>query len=149
MSSDEIKTTEEGPQREEEPRQAATTAAVKKPAARIPSDSRFLGVIGCGDDFRAVYWPMEKWIDDHSTIELLSAMMDVYPALDWDNPLSAQFNAMMSVMQDSEWVEELRSDYDLSMVDFMRVIFLNWPELFTKKRYASALSATIMSCLIK
>lgn len=111
-------------------------------------NDRLMGVAGAGDDFRAVYWPMEKWINDKAAAEMLSAMIGMYPNLNWSNPLSAQFNAMLSAIQNIAWMNELRIRYDFCLIDFMRIVFMNWPELFTKKRYASTLSAAIVSCLI-
>ena len=108
-------------------------------------NSRLLGVVGSGDEFRATYWPMEKWIDDYATAEMLSMMIETYPDLNWKNQPSVQFGAMLSVVQDVDWINTLRAKYEFGLVDFMRVVFMNWPELFTRKKYVSTLSTAIVS----
>ena len=100
------------------------------------------------DDFHAMYWPMDKWINDSNAADLINSMMRARPELHWNNPLSTQFNAMLSVFQNPDWVGSLTVYYDYTIVDFIRLMLANWPEVFAKKRYASALSAAIVSCLI-
>ena len=100
------------------------------------------------DEFHALYWPMEKWMNDSSAADLINELTRKYPGLRWNNPLSAQFNAMLSIFQNVELVKHYIVYYDYTIIDFMRLMLSNWPELFTKKRYASALSTVIVSCLI-
>lgn len=130
---------------------------VKKSSSRVTQDDieeaenalndRLMGVVGASDDFRASYWPMEKWINDKAITDMLNVIVSTYPNLNWNNPLSSQFTAMLSAVQNIAWITELRTQYDFGIVDFMRILFMNWPELFTRKKYASSLSAAIVSVL--
>ena len=107
----------------------------------------FMDVAGCSDEFRALYWPMDKWFNETCAAEMLSTIISAYPGLAWNNPLSSQFTAMLSVVRNIDWIDEIRGTYDIGLVDFMRLIFMNWSELFTRKKYVATLSATIVSTL--
>lgn len=101
------------------------------------------------NEFHALYWPMDKWIDDSSVADMINTMICAYPELKWSNTPQTQFSAMLSVFHNSDWVNGLITHYDYTMVDFMRLMLANWPDIFAKKRYASALSTTVVSCLLR